>query len=141
MFAVEETIEALANRRAQWLDATKTGDVAAAVSVLNDNAEIKLPGNTKIRGREGIHQWLNRGFKQFKCEWLLSKVNRRVVENDAVESGTLDVSLISKNCGETIRHVIDYVIVWRRDRNDEWRINFIFIIIKSSAYNDRVYYF
>lgn len=136
-----DKIEALANRRLQWLNAIDDGDVDKIVYFLRDNFEITLPGNLKFRNRKIARRYLNHLFHEYRCEWLLSNVNRLMAVNCALEKGNYKLSLISGKLEESVRHYGDYFVLWRCSHGDKWRVELVCFVNRTSSCDDRTYYF
>jgi ketosteroid isomerase-like protein len=138
---MNEQVEALAVRRLQWLNAIEAGNVDVIVYFLNEDAEISLPEDLNLKGKQAARRSLNGVFQKYCPKWLISNTSRLMAENCALEKGAFDLSLITRADKESVRYRGDYSILWSLDKNDKWRVEMEYFTAFSTEYSDRIYYF
>ncbi|HEX8637240.1 MAG TPA: hypothetical protein VF692_04180 [Pyrinomonadaceae bacterium] len=122
---MKERIEALANRRLQWLNAIEAGDVDAIVYFMKNDAYLILPDRTCIKSADSIRKWLRKSVEKLQYKWLLLDTTRLAGEFYAFEKGFFSLSVKWKINGSITEQNHNYIILWHLVEETKWRIEFV----------------
>lgn len=109
---------------AAWIDAFRQSDAAALAEVFNEDGAL-LGANGKVtRGRERIESAMAEIMAGMgPTETTIESDNLWLVEDTAYESGSYSYTFTPKD-KTTQTSAGRYVVLWRRDRDGRWKIQF-----------------
>jgi uncharacterized protein (TIGR02246 family) len=111
----------IARRRNLWTAAVNARDVQSYLELLAEDLVWIPPGQQAIHGRDAFASWVEPFFRQFEYDFALTAEQVRVAGDWAVERGTFHTMMTSPE-GRSAHHAGDYIVWWRRDVDDVWRI-------------------
>ena len=114
----------LADGRQRYFEAIKAADVAAVVSLFCEDAIYMPPNDTSLYGRAEIKEWHEDYFKYFRIVVLTETEREVTVLGDwAIERLAYTVAIKPVKGGDRIRDDGRFVVVWRRDPGNTWKIS------------------
>jgi len=115
-------LEAIEHRRKQWSAAVNERDVDGYLELLTEDIVWLPPGQPALSGKEAFESWVRPFFERFSYEFVIGEAEVRMAGDWAVERGTFQTKMRSLDDGQVGRHGGTYLVLWRRDIDDTWRI-------------------
>ena len=115
-------LEIIDARRAEWVAVVNQQDRDRYADLFTPDAVWFPPGLAAIQGREVIREWLRPFFEQYDYEFSISSPRVRVAGSWAIERGTFTSTLKSLSDGASSSHTGTYLVLWRREGDDQWYI-------------------
>lgn len=113
--ADEDAIQRVNER---FMNAFAAGDADAVVSLYTDDAQFIAPGMAPLEGHGAIHQFLSGAIGSGVDRLELETSEIEVVGDTAYEVGTYEMS-----AGEQTADRGNYMVIWRRGADGEWRLH------------------
>ncbi len=113
---------AIEGRRQTWIDVTTAGDADACMRLLTADVVWFPPGMAALAGREAVRDWMAPFFELYDYDFTVHGPRLQLAGDWAVDRGTFTSALISRHDGRRSSHSGEYLIVWRRESDDEWYI-------------------
>lgn len=118
-----ELPEGLSDARQGWLEAANASDPDAYADHLAEDAVWLPPGLPAIEGRQAIHRWLAETMGSLSYDLSLDEVAVRMADGWARETGRFIAGMTDKGTGQTMDHDGAYLILWRLETDEAWRID------------------
>ena len=115
-------LQAIAHQRQQWIAAVNARDVDRYLELLTDDVVWLPPGQSALSGRRAFKAWVQPFFERYSYEFVITEPSVRLAGDWAVERGGFRTKMRSLDDGQTGRHAGTYLVLWRRESGDTWRI-------------------
>lgn len=113
---------AIETRRQAWINTTTAGDAEACMWLLTEDVVWFPPGMAALGGREAVRDWMAPFFDLYEYDFSVHGPRLQLAGDWAVDRGTFTSALISRHDGRRSSHSGEYLIVWRRESDQEWYI-------------------
>ena len=115
-------LKKIKEQRQEWIDAINRNDVEGVVSYLSKDA-VWMPTNMpSLSGRDAVAEWMKPSFESFDHEFNIENLRIKGAGNWAFEQADFTSRLHPKDGGETTENHGCYVIIWRWEDDNQWRI-------------------
>lgn len=114
--------EAIERRRREWIDAVNAHDVLRYVQILTEDVVWFPPGQDALSGRDAFVSWVRPFFDRFSYEFASREPEVQVAGDWAFERGIFESKMTSLDDRSRAQHAGRYLVIWRRDSDDVWRI-------------------
>jgi len=115
-------LQAIEHQRKQWSAAVNARDVDRYLELLTEDIVWLPPGQPALSGREAFESWVRPFFERFSYEFVIVAAEVQMAGDWAVERGTFQTKMSSLDDGQTGHHGGTYLVLWRRELGDTWRI-------------------
>ena len=115
-------LKEIRKQREEWLDAVNKNDITRVTDVLTEDAVWIPPGMPALNGKEAISDWINPFFETYDYEFKLDSLDIRGAGDWAVEHASFTSRLSPKDGGEGSEHHGKYIMIWRWEKDNKWRI-------------------
>ncbi len=115
-------LKAIRKQRQQWLDAVNKNDIESVKKILSNKAVWIPPGMPALTGKQAIVDWMNPFFEDFNYEFSIANENVKGAGDWAMEHANFTTRLTPKGGGDTTEHHGKYIIIWRWEKDNMWRI-------------------
>lgn len=115
-------LQAIEHQRKQWIAAVNARDVDRYLEVLTEDIVWLPPGQPALSGRGAFESWVRPFFERFIYEFALLEPDVQIAGDWAVERGTFQTQMRSLDDGRSGQHSGRYLVLWRRESDDTWRI-------------------
>jgi len=106
------------------IDASRSGDVDALVSLFADDAVVMPPNDTTLYGKEEIRAWWQEYFQWFQIESSVeTDCDVTTVNDQAFHRSLISVVIVPRRGGAKIRDDVRTLTVWRYDHDGRWKIS------------------
>lgn len=106
------------------IDASRSGDVDALVSLFADDAVVMPPNDTTLYGKEEIRAWWGEYFQWFQIESSVETDCEVTMVNDqAFQRALISIVIVPRRGGSKIRDDVRTLTVWRHDDAGSWKIS------------------
>lgn len=117
-----DDLQAIADQRQQWIAAVNARDAGRYVELLTEDVVWFPPGQPALSGRGAFESWVRPFFERFTYDFVLIEPDVQMAGDWAVERGIFQTEMKSLEDGQSGQHVGKYLVLWRRDSDDTWRI-------------------
>lgn len=115
-------LKKIRQQRQEWVDAVNANDVDKLSDLLSKDAVWIPNGMPAINGREAIIDWMKPSFENFDHTIRLENIKIKGAGNWAFEQSDFVSTLEPKEGGGTEENSGSYVIIWRWEEDNVWRI-------------------
>ena len=115
-------LQAIEEQRYAWIRAVNARDVEAYLEVLTEDIVWLPPGQSALHGRAAFAAWVEPFLESFNYEFDITDPAVRVAGDCAVERGTCHSKMTSLADGSAGEHSGSYIVLWRKDNDNAWRI-------------------
>jgi uncharacterized protein (TIGR02246 family) len=115
-------LRAIERQRHHWIAAVNARDVDRYLDLLTDDIVWLPPGAAALSGKAAFGAWVQPFFERFDYEFALTDPDVRVAGGWAVERGAFQTQMRSLSDGQSGHHGGRYLVLWRTDADDMWRI-------------------
>lgn len=115
-------LKAIRIRRQEWIDAINNNDLDKVSDLLSDDAVWMPPGMPALQGKGSIIEWMKPSFESFKHEYSITDIRIKGAGNWAVEQANFVSKLWPEDGGDATEHRGSYIMIWRWEKNNVWRI-------------------
>lgn len=122
MTTVAELPDALAESHRAWIEAVDRTDLEAYAELVCEDVVWLPPGEEAVEGREAFREWLAPFFEEWRYDFSVEDARFRVAGGRAMEKGRFVSRMAARVGPKEVEHVGHYVVLWRRDEDDTWRI-------------------
>jgi uncharacterized protein (TIGR02246 family) len=106
------------------IDASRSGDVDALVSLFADDAVVMPPNDTTLYGKEEIRAWWGEYFQWFQIESSVeTDCDVTMVNDQAFQRALISIVIVPRRGGSKIRDDVRTLTVWRHDDAGRWKIS------------------
>jgi uncharacterized protein (TIGR02246 family) len=120
---MNQTSRTLERCREAWIAAVCAADVEAYAEMVTNDVVWLAPGSDPVIGREAFRNWVTPFMSEFEYDFRLKDARARVCGGWAVEHGTFHSVMTTRDAsGKRFEHSGPYMLFWRRDDNEMWRI-------------------
>lgn len=109
-------------QRESWINAVNKNDIKAMQDILTEDAVWIPHGMPALNGRKAIVDWMGPFFETFDYEFSINKLRIKGAGDWAVEQSTFTSNLQPKGEGKASAHTGKYIIIWRWEKDNNWRI-------------------
>lgn len=117
------SVEAISQRRNQWIAAINAADADGFVAVLTEDAVWLPMAQAGITGKEQIRRWLVGPFAEFAYEYEVTDVRLRLAGDWAVERSRFTTRARGRDGRKAPTHEGTYTILWRNVASAGWLID------------------
>lgn len=111
-------------RHHEWIKVVNDRNLAGYVNLLKEDGIWIPPGQEPLIGREAFKSWLKPFFDQFRYNFTVKNERFRMAGNRVVEKGSFETVMTPENDGEPMAHSGTFTILWHRDEDRNWCIEF-----------------
>lgn len=115
-------LKEIGKQRQEWLEAVNGNNIDGVKSLLTDDAVWIPPGMPALKGKDAIADWINPFFDTYNYEFAIDDLDVRGAGDWAVEHADFTSRLTPKDGGETTEHHGKYIMIWRWEKDNKWRI-------------------
>ncbi len=115
-------LKAIKQQRQNWLDAVNHNDIDSVSNILCEDAVWIPPGMPALQGKTAILDWIQPFFENFNYEFSISNEYVKGAGDWAVEHADFTSRLAPKDGGEASEHQGKYIIIWKWEKDNVWRI-------------------
>ena len=115
-------LKAIRKQREEWLDAVNKNDIERVQDLLTDDAVWIPPGMPALHGKSAISDWIHPFFEAYNYEFKLDKLDVRGAGDWVVEHASFTSRLSPKEGGDGTEHKGKYIMIWRWEKDNKWRI-------------------
>ena len=115
-------LKKIQKQREDWLRAVNENDMEAIGNILTDDAVWIPPGMPALSGKKTIMEWMEPFFDTFNYEFSIADMHIKGAGDWAVEQSAFTSKLTAKDDDETSTHNGKYIIIWRWEKDNQWRI-------------------
>jgi uncharacterized protein (TIGR02246 family) len=115
-------LKEIRKQREEWLDAVNNNDISRVADLLTEDAVWIPPNMPALKGKTAISDWMNPFFEAYNYEFDIEKLDVRGAGDWAVEHASFRSKLSPKEGGEGSEHQGKYIIIWRWEKDNKWRI-------------------
>ena len=106
-----------------FYEALKTGDTAAAESLLTADVVFMPAGEPTLSGRRHVRAWLDQYFKNFRFEELREEDrNVTVADKWAFEWGAHSIKISPVDGGDPIEDEGRFLNIWQQQPDRKWKL-------------------
>lgn len=117
-----EADTALNQRRRKWIEVVNEGALDGYANLVTEDVVWLPPSGEPITTREGFRAWLKPFFEQYNYRFSVEPIQIRAFKDWCAEVGRFRSSLSAKDGGEPKEHSGTYLVLWRLDTDNIWRI-------------------
>lgn len=114
--------KSITRRRQRWIAAVNAGAVNDYLEVLTEDLVWLPPGQPALSGKDEFAAWVGAFFESYEYQFVVKEPEVTLAGDWAVERGTFETAMTSKEDGSVGRHEGTYIVLWRRADDDMWRI-------------------
>jgi uncharacterized protein (TIGR02246 family) len=116
-------LKQIEQQRHVWLDAVNKNDIEGMKTVFSDDAVWIPSGLPALNGKNAIAEWMSPFFETYDYEFSIRDLNIKGAGDWAVEQASFTSKLSPKGEeGEGTTHDGKYIIIWRWEKDNKWRI-------------------
>lgn len=117
-------LKEIRKQRSEWLEAVNHNDIDKVKSLLTDDAVWIPPGMPALNGKDAIADWINPFFETYDYEFQIDNLDVKGAGDWAVEHASFTSKLHPKGTDsqETSEHHGKYIMIWRWEKDNHWRI-------------------
>ena len=115
-------LKEIRKQREEWLDAVNNNDIDRVTGVLAEDAVWIPPGMPALNGKKAISEWMSPFFETYSFHLELDNLDIRGAGDWAVEHASFTSILTPKEGGEGSEQHGKYVMIWRWEKDNKWRI-------------------
>ena len=115
-------LKEIGKQRQEWLEAVNGNNIDGVKALLTDDAVWIPPGMPALKGKDAIADWINPFFDTYNYEFAIDDLDVRGAGDWAVEHADFTSRLTPKDGGETTEHHGKYIMIWRWEKDNKWRI-------------------
>lgn len=109
-------------QRDLWLRAVNENDIHEMATVLSEDAVWIPPRMPAVNSRNAIVEWMTPFFETYDYTFSIDNLHIKAAGNWAVEQSDFTSTLEPKGGGDKSTHRGRYIIIWRWEPDNEWRI-------------------
>jgi len=115
-------LKKIKQQRQEWIDAVNANDVQKVSESLSKDA-VWMPTNMPaITGNKAIAEWMKPSFESFDHNFSIQNLRIKGAGNWAFEQADFISVLHPKDGGSATENHGSYVIIWRWEDDNKWRI-------------------
>jgi uncharacterized protein (TIGR02246 family) len=115
-------LKKIREQRQNWIDAINDNDLELVAGYLSSDA-VWMPSNMPaLNGKNAIAEWMKPSFENFDHEFTIENLRIRGAGNWAFEQANFVSRLTPKEGGDPTENEGSYVIIWRWEDDNQWRI-------------------
>ncbi len=119
---MSDHLQAIEHQRGKWIAAVNARDVGQYLEILSEDIVWIPPGQAAISGRTAFESWVRPFFAGFTYEFAIHEPRVQLAGDWAVETGAFETKMTSLENQETGHHTGKYLVLWRKDGGDPWKI-------------------
>jgi ketosteroid isomerase-like protein len=115
--------DVIAPYRRAFIQASKTGDVDALISLVEEDVVAMSPNDTTVYGKAEYRSWWEEYFQYFRLTAFEEPERNLVVHGDfAIEHSAYMIAIVAVNGGTRIRDDGRTLTIWRKQPDDSWKM-------------------
>jgi uncharacterized protein (TIGR02246 family) len=130
-------LEAVQSVREQLRLAEENGDASLIEDLYTEDAVIMPPNVPTLEGRQAFVQFARRVLAELSLEFQrrvqVTGVEVTIVDDLALEWGTIAQTLIPRAGGEPIQETIRYASMYRRCADGQWRVRRLIFNLENTS--------
>ncbi|HEX9649119.1 MAG TPA: nuclear transport factor 2 family protein [Cyclobacteriaceae bacterium] len=115
-------LKAIRAQREKWIEAVNNGDIDAISEIMSDDAVWMPASIPALNGKKAILDWIKPSIDNFDHQFSISHQDLKGAGNWVVEHADFSHSLTPKDGGETTEFPGSYIVIWRWEKDNVWRI-------------------
>lgn len=115
-------LKSIREQRQKWIDAVNKGDISQISEILSDDAVWMPLSIPALNGKKAIVDWIKPSFDNFDHQFEISDQDLKGAGNWVVEHANFVHRLTPKDGGETTELPGSYIVIWRWEKDNVWRI-------------------
>ena len=120
--AMSNERDMIAQQRARWTAAVNATDLDQYAALVTEDLVWFPPGQPAISGKKAFVEWLRPFFENFEYAFSLHAPQVQLAGGWAIERGRFQSQMRSRGGGMPGQHSGMYLVVWRKDVDNAWRI-------------------
>ena len=115
-------LKAIRAQREKWIEAVNSGDINGLSGIMSEDAVWMPASIPALNGKKAILDWIKPSFDNFRHQFSISQQDFKGAGNWVVEHADFTHILTPKDGGETAEFPGSYIVIWRWEKDNVWRI-------------------